>query len=56
MLRDDPVATKWLRVQIAVMLGPEAALEDVASFLGEQPPEGMYQDEFDIRVAQIAIP
>jgi hypothetical protein len=39
VLRDHPVATKLLRAQIGVMLdGPGAALEDVASFLGETPP------------------
>ena len=53
VLRDDPVATKYLRAQIGVMLGPDADLEDVASFLGETPPEGMDQDEFDIRVTQM---
>ncbi len=49
-LRDEPVATKVLRLQIGVMLGPEADLADVASFLGGTPPEWMDQEEFDIRV------
>ena len=52
-LRDEPVATKILRIQMGVMLGPEAELVDVAGFLGERPPEWMDQDEFDIRVAQM---
>jgi len=52
-LRDDPVATKVLRIQIGVMLGPDADPVDVASFLGEQPPEWMDQDEYDIRVTQM---
>ena len=53
VLRDDPVATNMLRSQIGVMFGPEADLTDVASFLGETPPAGMDQAEFDIRVAQM---
>ena len=40
-------------LQIGVMLGPDAELADVASFLGEKPPEGMDQDEFDIRVTHM---
>jgi hypothetical protein len=52
-LRDDPVATKVLRIQIGIMLSPEADLADVASFLGEQPPEWMEQEEFDIRVTHM---
>ena len=52
-LRDHPVATKFLRAQIGIMLGPDAKLADVASFLGETPPEGMDQDEFDIRVTHM---
>ena len=50
VLRDDPVATKWLRIQIGAMFGPDAALEDVAGFLGGKPPEWMPQEEFAIRV------
>ncbi len=50
VLRDDPVATKWLRIQIGAMFGPDAALEDVAGFLGGRPPEWMPQEEFAIRV------
>ena len=50
MLRDDPVATKWLRLQIGAMFGPDASLEDVAGFLGGQSPEWMPQEEFAIRV------
>ncbi len=52
-LRDDPVATKLLRMQIGIMLGPEAELADVAEFLGETPPEWMGQEEFDIRVTHM---
>ena len=52
-LRDDPVATKWLRVQIGVLLGPDAALEDVADFLGGAPPEWMPLEEFTIRVTAL---
>jgi hypothetical protein len=52
VLRNHPVATKFLRAQIGVMLGgPDASLTDVASFLGETPPEGMDQDEFNVRVS-----
>ena len=54
VLRDDPVATKWLRAQIGVMLGQDGSLEDVAGFLGERPPEWMEQEEFDIRVKILA--
>jgi hypothetical protein len=50
VLRDDPVATKWLRIQIGAMFGPDASLEDVAGFLGGRPPEWMPQEEFAIRV------
>ena len=39
--------------QIGVMLGPGADLEDVASFLGETPPEGMPQEEFALRVREM---
>ena len=54
VLQGDPIATEWLRAQIGVMLGQEGTLEEVASFLGGQPPEGMEQDEFDIRVSILA--
>ena len=37
-LRDDPLATRWSRAQIGVTYGPEATLDDVASFLGGEPP------------------
>ena len=53
VLRDDPVATKWLRSQLGVMLAPEADLAQVAGFLGVTPPEGMEQAEFAIRVTQM---
>jgi hypothetical protein len=53
VLRDHPGATNLLRMQIGVMLGPDAELAAVASFLGETPPEGMDQDEYDIRVTHM---
>ena len=54
VLTGDPVATRWLRAQIGSKLGEEASLEDVADFLGGQPPEWMPQDEFWIRVKEMA--
>ena len=54
MLRDDPIATKWLQAQIGVMLGQDGSLEDVASFLGGTPPSWMKQAEFDTRVQIMA--
>ena len=53
MLRDDPAATKWMRSLIGLVLGQDAAPEDVAPFLGGSPPEWMSQEEFDIRVVRM---
>ena len=53
VLRGDRVATKLLRAQIGVMLGQEGTLDEVASYLGGHPPEGMPCDEFSIRVKEM---
>ncbi len=54
VLRDDPVATKWLRAQIGVMLDQNPLLNEVADFLGGQPPDDMAPHEFTIRTREMA--
>ena len=54
VLAGDRVATRLLRAQIGMMLGQEGTLEEVASFLGTDPPDGMPYDEFSIRVKTMA--
>jgi hypothetical protein len=54
VLRDDPIATRWMSALVGMVLGAGADPEDVAGQLPAVPPEGMHPTEFDIRVKEYA--
>ena len=54
VLRNEPVATRWLRAQGGLMLGDQPTLEAVANYLGGHPPAGMSEAEFAVRVREFA--
>jgi hypothetical protein len=54
VLRDDPIATKWVRAQIGAIHGQEVPVDEVRKFLGGKPPEGMFEPEFQIRLEILA--
>jgi hypothetical protein len=53
VLRDDPIALRWMRAQIGMVYGTAATPEQVARMLGGEPPEGMSHAEFDLRVERM---
>jgi hypothetical protein len=54
VLRSDPLTTRWALAYMGMHYGAEGTPQDVADFLGGQPPEWMHQGEFDIRMARLA--
>jgi hypothetical protein len=54
VLRDDPIATRWVRALVGMVLGAGADPEDVAGQLPAVPTEGMHPTEFDVRVKELA--
>jgi hypothetical protein len=56
VLRDDPIALKWFRAQLAAVYGQGANAKTIAQALGvgDYPPKGMAEWELGRRIQQIA--
>jgi hypothetical protein len=54
VFRDDPIATKWVRAMIGAMYGHGPSADQVGKVLGGIRPQGMSQQEYEIRLDLMA--